>query len=87
MSAEEDTQNRIDETEFVRAELYDTLGQLRDRLNFAARIDNRIERARIRVAAEQLENPVRFAVGVAAVAATVGVTVWGIASTVIRRMN
>lgn len=86
MSAE-DSQVGIDEAELARLELYHTLGQLRDRLNFAERIDNRIARARIRVAAEQLENPVRFAACVAVTAAAAGVAVWGIASRVIRRMG
>lgn len=81
----EDPHLGVVKADVARAELYDTLSQLRDRLNFAERIDNRVDRARRRIAAEQLENPVRYALGVAAVAATIGVTVWGVARVVMRK--
>ena len=86
MNAEE-AQVGVENADYVRAELYDTLGQLRDRLNFAQRIDNRIDRARVKVSAMQLENPVKYAACVAGVAATVGVAVWGIANSIVRRSS
>lgn len=61
----------------ARAELYDTLGQLRDRLDYAQRIDNQMARVSHRIAEERRENPVGFAVGAVAVAAVVGVAAWG----------
>jgi len=70
--------------EQARAELYDTLGQLRQRLDYAQRIDDGLERAKHRIAAERRENPVGFAIGVVAVAAAVGVAAWG-ATRLIRR--
>lgn len=77
----------VAEAGIARAELYDTLAQLRDRLNYARRIDDRIEETRQNFARAQRENPVGFAVGVVAAAATVGVAVWGIASLVARRLR
>lgn len=68
----------------ARAELYDTLGQLRERLDYAQRIDDGLDRAKHRIAAERRENPVGFAIGAVAVAAAVGVAAWG-ATKLIRR--
>lgn len=63
--------------DLARAELYDTLGQLRDRLDYAQRVDDAVERAKRRMAAEKRENPVGFAIGIAAAAAAAGLAVWG----------
>ena len=57
----------------ARADLYDTLGQLRVRLDYAQRI-----------AAEKRENPLVFGAAVVGVAAVCGVAVWAIASKVVR---
>lgn len=62
----------------ARQDLYDTLGQLRERLDFAQRIDNRVERARRRIAQEKRDNPLGFAIGVAAAATVTGLAVWGV---------
>jgi len=72
------------EAERARTELYDTLGQLRERLDYAKRIDIATERMRRRIARGKHENPLLFAAGVAGVAATVGLAVWGIARKVAR---
>ena len=74
----------VREADRARAELYDTLGQLRDRLDYAQRVDDAMDRAKVRIAEKKRENPLGFAIGVAAVAGTVGVAVWGIARRVIR---
>lgn len=77
----------VAEAALARAELYDTLAQLRDRLNYARRIDERIHDTKRRLARTQRENPLGFAIGVASVAATVGAAVWGIASFVAGRLE
>lgn len=77
----------IAEAARARAELYDTLGQLRERLDYAQRIDDSIARASHRIAEEKRENPLGFAVGAIAVAAVAGVAVWGIARAVLRRLG
>ena len=71
----------------ARQELYDTLGQLRDRLDYAQRIDDTVDRATRRIAAEKRENPLGFAIGVAVVAGAVGVAVWGVARKVLRAFD
>lgn len=77
----------IDDAQRAREELYDTFAQLRDRLDYAQRIDDSVERAKVRIAEEKEENPLGFAIGVAAVAGAVGVVAWGIARAVIRRLG
>lgn len=72
------------EAQRARSELYDTLGQLRDRLDYAQRIDDSIARAKRRVTAERRENPVGFAIGAVAVAAVAGVTAWGVTRLIVR---
>lgn len=68
----------------AREELYDTLGQLRVRLDYAQRIDDGVARAKHRIAAEKRENPLRFAAYVAGTAAVCGVVVWAVSSKIIR---
>jgi len=63
----------------ARAELYETLALLRDRLDYAARFDRRADEVRAKVAEVKREKPVLFAAGVAAAAAGAGLIVWGIA--------
>lgn len=75
------------EAQRARAELYDTLGQLRERLDYAQRMDDSMERTRRRIARTKRENPLGFAVGVAAVAAVAGLAVWGIARRVARAFD
>lgn len=59
--------------ERARADLYDTLGQLRVRLDYAQRIDDGVARAKQRIAAEKRENPLVFGAAVVGVAAVCGV--------------
>ncbi|NLA64634.1 MAG: DUF3618 domain-containing protein [Leucobacter sp.] len=74
-----DAQLGVAQANRARAELYDTLGQLRDRLDYAQRIDDSLDRAKHRIAEEKRDNPVVFAAAVAGVAAACGLAVWGIA--------
>ncbi|XPP27224.1 MAG: hypothetical protein ACNYNX_03310 [Leucobacter sp.] len=75
------------QAQHAREELYDTLGQLRDRLDYAQRIDDRVARARRRIAKEKRENPVGFAVGVVAVAAVAGLAAWGVVRLIARSLD
>lgn len=68
----------------ARTELYDTLTQLRGRLDYAQRIDDSVSRAKHRVAEEKRDNPLLFAAGVLGTAAVVGVATWAIANKIIR---
>lgn len=86
MNAERATSG-VNEADRARADLYDTLGQLRDRLNYAQRVDDAVDRAKARIVVESRENPLRFAAGAAAVATTVGLAVWGIAKFVTSRFD
>lgn len=71
----------------ARAELYDTLSQLKDRLNYAQRVDDAVDEAKLRIAEQKRRNPLGFAAGVAGVAAVAGLVVWGVASAVARRLR
>lgn len=77
----------ITDAQRAREELYDTLGQLRDRLDYAQRIDDAVDRTTRRIAAEKRENPVGFAAGVAVVAGAVGLAAWGLARLVMRAFD
>lgn len=83
MSTDRMTQG-ITEADHARAELYDTLSQLRGRLDYARRIDDAAARAKRRISAEKRDNPLLFAAGAAGVAVAGGLAVWAIASKVIR---
>jgi len=74
----------VAEAQRAREELYDTLGQLRGRLDYAQRIDDRVAQMKHCLAYARRENPVAFAVGATAVAAAVGAAAWG-ATKLIRR--
>lgn len=66
----------VEEADAVRAELYATLSQLSDRLNYAQRFDDAVTRTGDRIREEKEEHPLSFALGVAGVAAAVGTLVW-----------
>lgn len=70
--------------ERARTELYDTLGQLRERLDYAQRIDDALDETCERIGRKKRENPLGFGLGVAAVAAVAGLAVWGVTRAVIR---
>ena len=74
----------ISEADKARDELYSTLSLLRERLDFAQRIDDRLEQAKHRIAAEKLERPLVFVAGVVAVAIAGGALVWGLTSNTVR---
>lgn len=82
-----DKQRGIDDAARARAEVYETLGQLQDNLNFAKRIDEAVGDAKARFAAQRETNAVAFFGGLAGVAAAVGLAVWGVASAIQRRFD
>lgn len=73
--------------ERARAELYDTLGQLRDRLDYAQRIDDSVGRAKRRAADFKRSNPPMFAAAVAGAALAAGLAVYGAACRVLRAFD
>lgn len=77
----------VEEAVLARAELYATLAQLRDQLNYARRIDEAVDRAKARAAREQAERPLVFAAKVASAAVVAGTVVWGVARAVARRFE
>ncbi|KUF08490.1 hypothetical protein [Leucobacter sp. G161] len=79
MNPQEQRALGIAEAEVARAELYDTLGQLSNRLNYAKRIDEATERVGLRIREERRERPLVFITGVVVVAATAGAVVWALA--------
>lgn len=87
MNRREERVRGLADAQVARAELYDTLGQLRDRLNYAKRIDDATARLGARVEEERRERPLVFAVGVVAVAAVVGGVVWAVAQGVAKRFE
>lgn len=74
----------VAEADRARAELYDTLAQLRRRLDYAQRIDDGVARAKRRISAEKQENPLLFGAAVAGVALACGAAVWAVAEKVVR---
>ena len=77
----------IIEAELARAELYDTLGQLRDRLNYAQRFDDAMDRVAVRIHEVKEERPAAFATGVVVAATAVGALVWAVARGVAKRIR
>ena len=74
------TEQGLNTAEAARTELYDTLSLLSDRLNYAQRFDDAVDRTQAKISRSQTENPVGFALVVAGVAITVGVIAWAGAS-------
>jgi hypothetical protein len=62
MTAHEKQQGVADAA-VARAELYDTLSQLKDRLNYAQRVDDAVDEAKLRIAEQKRRNPLGFAAG------------------------
>ncbi|WP_336660252.1 hypothetical protein [Leucobacter sp. USHLN153] len=87
MSGQDSQREGIADAAHARAELYTTLSQLKVQLNYAQRIDNALEEAKLRLAQEHRRNPVAFAAGVAGVAALAGLAVWGVAARIADRLR
>lgn len=87
MNRREERVRGVADAQIARAELYDTLGQLRDRLNYAKRIDDATARLGVRIEEERQERPLVFAAGVAAAALAVGGVVWAVARGVAKRFE
>lgn len=77
----------MQDAQVARAELYETLSLLSDRLNYAQRFDDAVDRTQKRLHRKQMENPVGFALAVAGVAATVGVLAWAGTAKLIKRFQ
>lgn len=75
----------VAEAQTARAELYDTLSLLTDRLNYAQRIDNAVDRTKARFSRLRSEKPVEAVALVAGAAVTAGVVVWAIAAGLTRK--
>ena len=79
MNRNDERARGVAQAQVARAELYDTLGQLRNRLDYAQRIDDATDRLMLRVEEQKRERPLVFAAGVIAVATIAGTVVWAIA--------
>ncbi|MBC9927101.1 MULTISPECIES: DUF3618 domain-containing protein [unclassified Leucobacter] len=77
----------VAEAAMAREELYTTLAQLRDRLNYAQRVDDAVDDAKARIAETRRSRPLVFAAGCAGVAVAAGLVVWGVARGISRRIN
>jgi hypothetical protein len=86
MSSEE-TEQGVTDAAAAREELYATLSYLKDRLNYAQRVDNAIDDVQQRIAARKKRNPVAFTMGVAGAAVIAGLAVWGVAASIARRLE
>lgn len=80
-------QQGIADAELARAELYSTLSQLKDRLNYAQRVDDAVDDAKLRIIEQKQRNPLAFVAGVAGAAVIAGVVVWGVATSVAKRFR
>lgn len=87
MNAQNERARGIADAEAARAELYDTLSQLKVQLNYAKRIDDAVDDTKHRIAEVKRRKPLAFAAGVAGAAAIVGAVVWGIASAIANRLD
>lgn len=77
----------LSEAARARSELYTTLGQLRERLDYAQRIDDSVERAKARLAEGRRKNPTGYAIGAVALAVGIGAVVWVVARKVVNRFD
>ena len=77
----------VTEAEAAREELDSTLAQLRDRLNYAQRVDDAVDDAKLRIAETRRSRPLVFVAGCAGVAVVAGLVVWGVARGISRRIS
>ncbi|MBC9944790.1 DUF3618 domain-containing protein [Leucobacter sp. cx-328] len=75
----------VAEAQTARAELYDTLSLLTDRLNYAQRIDDAVDRTKVRFSRLREEKPVEAMAIVAGAAVAVGAVVWAVAAGLTRK--
>lgn len=71
----------------ARGELYETLGLLKEQLNYAKRFDRAVDSAKLKIALQKKRNPVAFGIAVSGVAATAGLAVWGVSRAVIEKLS
>lgn len=87
MNRQHERAQGIAQAQVARAELYDTLGQLRNRLDYAQRIDDATERVVQRVEEQRRERPLVFTAGVVAAATLAGTVVWAVARGIARKLG
>lgn len=83
----EDRVQGVADAQVARAELYTTLGQLQDRLNYAKRVDDATARLVERVEEERRDRPVVFVAGVVVAALAAGGAVWAVARGIAKRFG
>lgn len=83
MSSHDEREQGIAAATQAREELYGTLAQLKEQLNYAKRFDRAVDRAKARIAETKKSSPLVFAAGVAATATAAGLVVWGVTMKVI----
>lgn len=82
-----DRRKGVEDAARARAEVYETLEQLQQNLNFARRIDDAVDDAKARIARKRAIDPVGFAAVAAGIAVAAGLAVWGVAAAVARRFD
>lgn len=76
---------RMNETNNARADLYETLALLTDRLNYAKRFDDAVDEKVENLKRFKRHEPVLFVAAATAVSVAVGVGTWLLARKIIRR--
>lgn len=69
----------------TRAQLFDTLDAIEDKLNVPKQVGKATDRAKAKIAELREENPQALVGGAAAVALAVGAGVWAVARAVLKR--
>ena len=87
MNAHTQRARGIAEAEAARAELYDTLSQLKVQLNYAKRIDDAVDDTKRRIVDVKRRSPLAFVAGVAGAAVIAGAVVWAAAAAVMNRID
>lgn len=87
MNRYEEKRRGVAEANVAREELYATLGQLKEQLNYAKRFDRAVARGQRRISEVKAERPLVFVAGVTAVAAVAGGAVWAIVRCVTRSVK
>lgn len=84
MSKQTSKAQGIADAAIAREELYGTLAQLKDQLNYARRFDEAVERTEERVQRVREERPAVFITGVVSVAVVTGTLVWAVVNRIAR---
>ena len=68
----------------TRAQLFDTLDAIEDKLNVPKQVHRAKRRAIVQIATVKVERPAVFYAGVAGLAGAAGLAVWGIVRAIVR---